>query len=320
MVISWDPFLKPADISDMKKRKDFRGLIRALRHRDLNIQWEASQALADLGSEGMDHLLAGLRPRNKNTRLGIIYALGEIKDPRAVEPLVSLLNDKNNEIRWMAALALGEIGDIRTIDPLKTSLKDTDRHVRYGAAVALEKLQWSPADSQEYAFLLAGKQEWDALFSLGNAAVSALSLLATDNEKSVRINAIRTLGKIQEEKAGPTIYRALSDSDDQVRWEAVLAAPKCGISPKFIPRGLAKRPPTRKNPLIAGFLNFALPGIGYFWLGKWWGLLIFQIDIYATLWIFNTKWQSAASWDYLLPIYLLLAIHGWYIARQMPDL
>ena len=318
MLIPWDLFLKPADIADMKKRKDFRGLIRSLRHRDLDIQWEASQALVGLGSEGMDHLLAGLSSQNKDIRLGIIETLGEIGDPHAIEPLVSLLNDENNEIRWEAALALGEIGDPRGIDPLKAALRDTDRYVRYGAAVALEKLNWSPTDSQEYAFLLTAKQEWDALFSLGNAAVSALSLVATDYEKGVRINAIHTLGKIQEEYAAPTIYRALSDSDDQVRWEAVMAAPKCGISPKFIPRGLAKRPPSRKNPLIAGLLNFALPGIGYFWLGKWWGLLIFQIDIYATLLIFKTKLE-AAPWDYLLPIYLLLALHAWYIARQMPD-
>lgn len=317
MVIHWDLFLKPTDITVMKERKDFPGLIKALKHRNLDVQWEASNALAALGSDGIDHLLNELHAWNKETRLGIIETLGEIKDPRAIEPLVSLLNDKNNEIRWEAALALGEISDPRAIAPLKTSLIDTDRYVRYGAAVALEKLHWSPTDSQEYAFLLAGKQEWDALFSLGNAAVSALSLLATDNEKSVRINAIRTLGKIQEENAGPAIYRALSDSDDQVRWEAVLAAPKCGISPKFIPRGLAKRPPTRKNPLIAGFLNFVIPGIGYFWLGKWWGILIFQIDIYAMVWLSHT--EQLAAIDYILPIYVLLALHAWYIARQMPD-
>jgi HEAT repeat protein len=315
----WDISLKPADIAAMKKRKDFRGLIRALRHRDLDIQWEASQALAGLGSEGMDHLLAGLRTWNKDARLGIIEALGEIRDPCAVDPLIALLNDKSNEIRWEAALALGEIGDTRAVDPLKAALRDTNRYVRYGAAVALEKLHWSPADSREYAFFLAGKQDWDSLSSLGIASVGALSLVATDLEQSVRINAIRTLGNIREEKAIPAIYRALRDSDDRVRWEAVMAAPKCGISPKFLPRGLARRPPTRKNPFIAGFLNFVLPGIGYFWLGKWWGVLIFQIDIYATVWIFQTQGEFA-SLDFLLPAYLLLALHAWYMAREMPDL
>ena len=60
MIMPWDISLKPPDIAAMKNRKDFRGLIRALRHRDLDIQWEASRALAGLGPEGIDHLLAGL--------------------------------------------------------------------------------------------------------------------------------------------------------------------------------------------------------------------------------------------------------------------
>ena len=319
MIIPWTISRKPPDIDTMKQRKDFHGLIRALRHRDLDTQWKASRALADLGPEGMDHLLAGLRSWNKDTRLGIIEALGEIRDPRAVEPLIALLHDRSNEVRWETALALGEMGDLRAVDPLKESLKDTDRYVRYGAAAALEKFPWSPADSREYAFFLAGKQDWDSLVSLGSASISALSLAATDIERSVRINAIRTLGRIREEKAIPAIYRALRDPDDQVRWEAVMAAPKCGISPKFIPRGLARRPPSRKNPLIAGFLNFVLPGIGYFWLGKWWGIIIFQIDIYATVWIFQTQGEFALL-DFLLPAYLVLALHAWYIAREMPDI
>jgi len=318
MVIPWNLSTSAADITEMKDRRDYRGLIRALRSRDLEIQWKASTALAELGTEGMDHLLSGLHTRNKDTRLGIIEALGEIRDPRAIDPLISLLSDRNNEIRWEAALALGEIGDLRAIETLRAALHDADRYVRYGAAVALEKMGWSPKNAEEYAFLLAGKQDWKALSMLGTPAVRALSLAAKDLEKSVRVSAIRTLGRIGDEKAIPAIYGALRDPEDQVRWEAVMAAQKCGISAKFLPRGLSLRPRTRKSPLIAGFLNFVLPGIGYFWLGKWWGVLIFQIDIYMTVWIYQTQGEIAAL-DVLLPLYLILAIHAWYIARRMPE-
>jgi hypothetical protein len=213
---------------------------------------------------------------------------------------------------------LGEIRDLRAIDPLRAALHDTDRYVRYGAAVALEKMGWSPKNAEEYAFLLAGKQDWKALSMLGTPAVQALSLAAKDLEKSVRVSAIRTLGRIGDEKAIPAIYGALRDPEDQVRWEAVMAAQKCGISAKFLPRGLSLRPRTRKSPLIAGFLNFILPGIGYFWLGKWWGVLIFQIDIYMTVWIYQTQGEIGAL-DVLLPLYIVLAIHAWYIARRMPE-
>jgi HEAT repeat protein len=306
------------DIAALKRRKDYRGLIKALRHRNPEVQWQASAALADLGPEGMDHLLAGLRTWNKDTRLGIIEALGEIGDPAAVPTLIPLLEDFSNEIRWETALALGEIGDPQAIDPLREALQDHDRYVRYGAAAALESLDWKPGSPEDYALLLNGKQEWDSLAEMGTAAIGPLSISATDLESSVRIHAVQTLGEIGEEKAIPALYRALRDTDGQVRWEAVLAASKTGISPKYLPRALSRRPRTRKNPLIAGFLNFVIPGIGYFWLGRWWGILIFQIDIYATVWIYQAYGEFAAL-DYLLPLYLIIAIHAWYIARNMPD-
>jgi hypothetical protein len=306
------------DITTMKQRKDYRGLMKALRHRDPDVQWQASAALSDLGTEGMDHLLAGLRTWNKDIRLGIIEALGEIGDPKAVDPLILLLEDRNNEVRWEAALALGEIGDLRAIAPLKEALKDRDRYVRYGAAAALEKLGWSPASHEEYALLLNGKQEWESLAEMGTAAIGPLSVSAIDLEPSVRIQAVKILGRIGDQQATPSLYRALRDADGRVRWEAVLAASKAGISAKFLPRALSRRPRTRKNPFIAGFLNFVIPGIGYFWLGKWWGVLIFQIDIYATIWIYQAFGEFTAL-DYLIPLYLIFAIHAWYIARNMPD-
>jgi hypothetical protein len=317
MVIPWS-FSSKADIAGMKERRDYSGLIRALSHRDLEVQWKASGALAELGPGGMEHLLAALHNRNRDTRLGVIEALGQIRDLRAVDPLLSLLADQNNEIRWEAALALGEIGDLRAVDPLRHALQDMDRYVRYGAAVALEKLAWVPETKEEYAFSLAGRQDWKSLAMLGASAVPALTLASRDPERTVRIQAIRTLGQIGDREALPAIYDALGDPDDQVRWEAVIAAPKCGIAPKSIPRGLSRRPRIRKSPLTAGFLNFVLPGIGYLWLGKWWGILIFQIDIYTTLWIYQMRGDIAAL-DVLLPFYVILAIHAWYIARRMPE-
>jgi HEAT repeat protein len=306
------------DISAMKQRKDFHGLMRALRHRDPDIQFQASAALSSLGTEAMDNLLAGLNSWSKDTRLGIIEALGEMRNPKAVDPLVTLLKDESNEIRWETALALGEIGDPRAIQPLKEALRDRDRYVRYGASAALEKMGWSPSGREEYAFMLNGKQEWDSLAEIGDAAIDPLSISATDLEPAVRIQAVKTLGRIGDQKATPALYRALRDIDSQVRWEAVMAASKTGIPVKFLPRALSRRIRTRKNPYIAGFLNFVIPGIGYFWLGKWWGVLIFQIDIYLTLWIYNFYGEFAAL-DILLPLYLLFGIHAWYIARNMPD-
>ncbi|NTV00420.1 MAG: HEAT repeat domain-containing protein [Methanoregulaceae archaeon] len=307
------------DISAMIKNKDFNGLMKALRHRDPEVQFQASAALSSLGSEGMDHLIAGLKSWSKDTRLGIIEALGEIRSPEAVDPLIPLLKDESNEIRWEAALALGEIGDTRAIPPLKEALSDKDRYVRYGASAALEKLMWAPSSHEEYALLLNGKQEWDSLAEMGESAIGPLSISATDLETAVRIKAVKTLGNIGNQKAIPALYRALRDIDGHVRWEAVMAASKSGIPVKFLPRALSRRTRTRKNPYIAGFLNFIIPGIGYFWLGKWWGVIVFQIDILLTAMIYESFKDFGAALDLLLPLYLLFGIHAWYIARSMPD-
>jgi hypothetical protein len=86
----------------------------------------------------------------------------------------------------------------------------------------------------------------------------------------------------------------------------------------YLPRGLCQRPRIQKNPLIAGFLNFLLPGLGYGYLGKWWGIMIFQIDITVTVWLFKAEGESN-TYGVLFPLYLLLAVHAWYLAKHMPE-
>ncbi len=69
------------DIIKMKAVRDVRGLVRLLNHRNPDIQYEAAEAL------------------------------GEIRDPAAVESLAGVLNEEElSGVRWKAAEALGKIG------------------------------------------------------------------------------------------------------------------------------------------------------------------------------------------------------------------
>ena len=86
----------------------------------------------------------------------------------------------------------------------------------------------------------------------------------------------------------------------------------------FLPRGLSHRPRQKKNPLIAGLLNFLLPGLGYGYLGKWWGVMIFQIDITATVWLYKYSGEGN-TYSVLFPLYLLLGLHAWYITTKLPE-
>ena len=86
-----------------------------------------------------------------------------------------------------------------------------------------------------------------------------------------------------------------------------------------LPRGLSLRPRVRKNPSVAAFLNFVLPGMGYCYLGRWWGVLVFQVDVTATLWLYAFV-GNQDTYGLLLPIYVILAIHGYYLAKKMPEM
>ncbi len=71
----------------------------------------------------------------------IINILGELKDERAIEPLIGLLKDENSQIRKEAAKALGKIGDLRALEPLITTLDDQSSDVRDGAVIGLGELK-----------------------------------------------------------------------------------------------------------------------------------------------------------------------------------
>ena len=309
---------KKPDIGALKARNDIAGLIVVLRSGDFDLRTEAADALGAVGPAAMDALVKALKKRDRDTRLGIIEALIRIGDPRAIPALIETLKDESSEVRWETAIALGEIGDPQAIGPLVQGLRDHDKYVRYGAAFALARIGWKPENDGEKAFFFAGMQEWKAVQMIGKPAIPALSHILSDRDSNVREKVIEILGEIGDPDATPALIRSLGDGSSDVRWKAVLSSQKCRIKLMHLPRGLSRRPRMTKNPLVAGFLNFMLPGLGYGYLGKWWGIMIFQIDITATVWIFK-YWGETNTYSTLFPIYVLLALHAYYITTKMPE-
>jgi HEAT repeat protein len=308
----------PAALRQMEEHRDIAGLIRQLASREPEVQTTAAEALGRIGPAATRPLVAALKTRNRTLRLGIISALAEIGDPEARWALETMTRDTSNEIRWQACIALGEVGDISSVPVLKASLRDQDKYVRYASALSILKTGYTPANDNDWAWYYAGMQEWEKLVELGSPALLSIINLLSDSDAWVRQKAVRALGAIGSRHAEPALLRALGDEDRQVRWEAVLASQKCGIPPMLLPRGLCRRPRLRKNPMIAGFLNFLLPGLGYGYLGKWWGIMIFQIDITVTVWLFKYSGEGF-TYSILLPFYILLAAHAWYITKMMPE-
>ena len=98
----------------------------------------------------------------------------KIKAKRDVKGLIKALRNKKADIRSKAAQALGEIRDARAIEPLLTSLRDGDRNMRWQAGEALEKLGWVPKNEVERITSLVAMRRWDELVNAQEPSIRAL--------------------------------------------------------------------------------------------------------------------------------------------------
>jgi HEAT repeat protein len=80
----------------------------------------AGRLLAALGDErALEPLLAGLRDDRSDTRGAAAASLPMLADPgRAVDALIAALDDSDKEVVAEVCESLGEIGDPRAVDPL----------------------------------------------------------------------------------------------------------------------------------------------------------------------------------------------------------
>jgi HEAT repeat protein len=315
------PFLirRPPDINSFVEAGDTRGLIRLLSHPDPDTQWRAAEALGALGGPALDDLIRELGHHDTRVRLGIIEALGDIGDPRAAPALQGILSgDPGSEIRWATALALGNLGDTGAIPPLVKALGDPDKYVRFGAALALDRLAWDPGTDEEKALLLIAKQEWPSLPSLGAGATHPLLQATRDRDPGIRARAVDTLGELGDARGAEACDHALRDPDGGVRWRATLAFPRCGIPLMHLPMGLVRRPRIGKSPFIAALLNLFFLGLGYSYLDRWYGLVIFQVNLTAIV-LASLVWGPLIPYLASYSLSTVFAVQTWFSARGIAE-
>lgn len=122
-------------------------LIEELQNKNFKVRISAIDAIEALvkktpNSRLNSALIAVLKDDNMFVRSDAARALGNIKDYRAVEPLITLLEDQGSDSnsRNMASWALGQIKDPRAIEPLINALSDDEGTVRYKAVTALKRI------------------------------------------------------------------------------------------------------------------------------------------------------------------------------------
>jgi hypothetical protein len=313
-------FRKQPDIDVLERNGDADGLIRLLTDPDPDIQWKAAEALGRMGDTAARKLIERTHHVNRVFRIGAIEALADIRERKAVEKLTDLLlTDESAEVRWASAIALGEIGDAEAIPVLIGSLRDPDKYVRYGATLALDQLGWIPATPEDRGYYLTAAQRWDELLSTPGIPAAPFIHHLRDADPSVRAHAVEVLGKIRTPDAEAACEMVLKDPSGEVRWQGILAFPDCGIPLMHLPRGLSRRKRMRKSPYSASFLNFFFLGLGYNYLGFWWGLLLFQVNVTA---IVTLALFIGPVMPYLLSyiVSAVAVVHTWHYVRRLPDL
>jgi HEAT repeat protein len=87
-------------------------LLRALRHSDQGVAWEAAGALSRIGKDSVPGLLLAMHDPRSTTRQPAAFALGELRQAaaEAAPVLAAALGDVDAGVRATAAASLGKIG------------------------------------------------------------------------------------------------------------------------------------------------------------------------------------------------------------------
>jgi HEAT repeat protein len=103
--------------------------------RDRESAEDYQAALARIGRPAVEPLVKALQ-QDRASDL-VTWTLGQIGDPRSVEPLIQALNHRNLYVRWAAAHSLQRLADTRAIEPLIERLRDRSAFVKKPVIEAL---------------------------------------------------------------------------------------------------------------------------------------------------------------------------------------
>ena len=209
-------------------------LVRGCYNADGNLR---AQALGNMGLQRMSVAIEparyNLKPIDGSEKGDAIKALGLIGARVATPEITPFLQDKDN--RETAVTALGQIGDPRAVEPILATMTETEKRYRNAAILALRRIG-SPAfpalvrdlHSSE---VLKRRAAAAALVGSNSARVTGpLAAALRDPDRRVRASAALALGWEHNAEAVSPLINALSDTAWQVVDAAVDALGAVGVS------------------------------------------------------------------------------------------
>jgi HEAT repeat protein len=156
----------------------------------------------------------------------------------AVEPLKERLSSTDVDVRWWAVRGLAEVHDERVPTILVRALSDPDKGVRWCAGLALRQHPSRTAIPALIGLLssdeaLTRRLAGDALVAIGKEAIPELITTMLKREHLARLEAVRALAKIGDERSIPVLFEALDDSSALVTYWASEGLDKMGVGMVF---------------------------------------------------------------------------------------
>jgi HEAT repeat protein len=210
-------------------------LLDKLSTQDAREMWTVIEILGKIGEPAVLPLIDSLKSDNKDVVELSLRILGDIKDKRAVPPLIGLLNKKDFGTRGYACESLGKIQDTTAFTSISLCLKDSVELVRKNAAVALGRLK----DKRAIPYLIQSLSDPHfsvrmtselALVDMGKPSVKPLiKLLNTAENDSIAVYlAIESLGKLKNERTASILAKKLKSKDWATRAFTVEALGEIG--------------------------------------------------------------------------------------------
>jgi HEAT repeat protein len=219
-------------------------LIEALKDSYSSIRKKAANALGSLGNGALPFLLSALTSKNRTVRLGVVEALGRLRDQRVAKPLMKTLMDQDRIVRQNSAWALGRFNLIRekynelrgeVIQSLTTAMtKDEYLPVRFNAVYSLGWLddirivkpllkalfypEFEIRLNASYGFMQAAIYIHDKASSALHAKIiDNLTKALSDEVNLVRYNAADAIRLNGGPKALEILTSLLKDEDEYIR-------------------------------------------------------------------------------------------------------